>query len=71
MAPFRLGRFFDGKGRSLYPNEDDRLHGPYSKATSRQAEQARDRTRGLATMYSICMTSTFYLMILLKQMYEP
>lgn len=58
-APSRFGRFFDKFGRKVYPCEQDRLHGPMSKATARQAQDARNRSKHLAALYSLCMSFCF------------
>ncbi|GMH43428.1 hypothetical protein BSKO_11350 [Bryopsis sp. KO-2023] len=61
-APSRFGRFFDEQGTRVYPSEEDRIYGSFSKVTARLADNARDRTKHLATLYSICMAISFFLM---------
>lgn len=61
-APSRFGRFFDEQGSRVYPSEEDRIYGPFSKVTARLADNARDRSKHLAMLYSICMAISFLLM---------
>ncbi|GLI58802.1 hypothetical protein VaNZ11_000568 [Volvox africanus] len=62
-APARLGRFFDGAGRAVYPSERDRILGRHAKATARRQAAARRQNGGLALAYNLSVLAGVLVML--------
>ncbi|GLC45113.1 hypothetical protein PLESTB_001469700 [Pleodorina starrii] len=62
-APARLGRFFDGAGRAVYPPERDRILGRHSRATARRQAAARRQNGGLALAYNLSVLAGVLVML--------